>query len=51
VIPYPVDFQATGAWAGNLLADPLSFLPSATGLGRSSRALNEAIGRTIYRAW
>lgn len=51
VIPYPVDFQASGAWAGNLLADPLNFLPSATGLARSSRALNEAIGRTIYRAW
>jgi uncharacterized SAM-binding protein YcdF (DUF218 family) len=51
VIPYPVDFQASGAWAGNLLADPLNFLPSATGLWRSSRALNEAIGRTIYRAW
>jgi uncharacterized SAM-binding protein YcdF (DUF218 family) len=51
VIPYPVDFQASGAWAGNLLADPLNFLPSATGLWRSSRALNEAIGRTIYRSW
>jgi uncharacterized SAM-binding protein YcdF (DUF218 family) len=51
VIPYPVDFQATGAWAGHLLADPLNLLPSSTGLWRSSRALNEAIGRTIYRAW
>ena len=51
VIPYPVDFQASGAWAGNPLADPLNFLPSANGLSRSSRALNEAIGRTIYRAW
>lgn len=51
VIAYPVDFQATGVWAGPLLADPLNLLPSATGLSRSSRALHEAIGRTIYRAW
>ena len=51
VIPYPVDFQASGAWAGNPLADPLQYVPSADGLERSSRALREAIGRTLYRAW
>jgi uncharacterized SAM-binding protein YcdF (DUF218 family) len=51
VLPYPVDFQASGTWAGNPLADPLNLLPSAQGLDRSSRALREAIGRTIYRAW
>ena len=51
VIPFPVDFQATGAWAGSPLADPLNWLPSADGLASSSRALREAIGRTLYRAW
>lgn len=51
VIPFPVDFQASGAWAGSPLADPLHWLPSADGLASSSRALREAIGRTLYRAW
>jgi len=51
VIPFPVDFQASGVWAGSPLADPLNWLPSAGGLESSSRALREAIGRTLYRAW
>ena len=51
VLPFPVDFQASGAWAGNPMADPLNWLPSAKGLESSSRALQEAIGRTLYRAW
>jgi uncharacterized SAM-binding protein YcdF (DUF218 family) len=51
VVPLPVDFQATGAWAGHPLADPLNYLPSADGLASSSRALREAIGRTLYRSW
>ncbi len=51
VIPYPVDFQARGAWAGHPLADPLNLLPTAGGLGSSSAALREALGRTLYRAW
>ncbi|WP_341885401.1 YdcF family protein [Synechococcus sp. UW140] len=51
VLPFPVDFQASGAWAGNPLADPLNWLPSSKGLDSSSRALREAIGRTLYRAW
>jgi len=51
VFPFPVDFQASGAWAGSPLRDPLHWLPSAEGLARSSRALRELIGRTLYRAW
>jgi uncharacterized SAM-binding protein YcdF (DUF218 family) len=51
VIPYPVDFQARGAWAGHPLADPLHYVPSASGLDSTSRALREALGRTLYRAW
>ena len=43
VLPFPVDFQASGAWAGNPLADPLNWLPSAKGLDSRSR--------TLYRAW
>lgn len=48
VLPLPVDFQATGRWAGQPLADPLRYLPSAGGLDSSSRALREWIGRLLY---
>jgi uncharacterized SAM-binding protein YcdF (DUF218 family) len=51
VIPFPVDFQARGGWADSPLEDPLAYLPSAGGLASSSRALREAIGRSVYRAW
>ena len=51
VLPFPVDFQASGTLAGNPLADPLNWIPSAKGLDSSSRALREAIGRTLYRSW
>ena len=51
VLPFPVDFQATGAWAENLLQNPLNLAPTADGLQSSSRAIREAIGRTLYRAW
>jgi uncharacterized SAM-binding protein YcdF (DUF218 family) len=51
VLPYPVDFQASGAWAGQPLANPLFWIPSASGLDRSSRALREVMGRTLYRSW
>lgn len=49
VLPLPVDFQATGTWAGQPLADPLRYLPSAAGLESSSRALREWLGRLLYR--
>ena len=48
VVPFPVDFQATGSWAGQPLRDPLRYLPSASGLDSSSRALREWIGRLAY---
>jgi uncharacterized SAM-binding protein YcdF (DUF218 family) len=51
VLPYPVDFQASGAWAGHPASDPLNWIPSADGLKRSSNALREALGRTLYRSW
>ena len=51
VIPFAVDFQATGEWAGSPLGDPINWLPSAGGLESSSRALREAIGRALYLAW
>jgi uncharacterized SAM-binding protein YcdF (DUF218 family) len=51
VLPFPVDFQGSGAWAGHPLRNPLNYVPSAGGLQSSSRALREAIGRTVYRAW
>ena len=51
VLPFPVDFQASGAWAGNFWRNPLNFVPTAGGLQRSSRAIREVIGRTVYGVW
>ena len=51
VLPFPVDFQASGAWAGNFWRNPLNFVPTADGLQRSSRAIREVIGRTVYGVW
>ena len=51
VQPFPVDFQARGAWAGPLWRDPTQWLPSARALDESSRALRELLGRLAYRAW
>lgn len=50
VLPFPVDFQASGTWAGQPLSDPLRWFPSASGLEGSSRALRELLGRTVYGA-
>ena len=51
VLPFPVDFQARGRWAGPLWRDPTQWLPSAGALDNSSRALRELLGRLVYRAW
>lgn len=51
VIPFPVDFQVSGSWAGAGRIDPLRLLPSADGLASSSRALRELLGRSLARAW
>ncbi len=51
VLPFPVDFQARGRWAGAIWRDPLMWLPSAAHLDDSSRALREWIGRLVYRIW
>lgn len=50
VVPYPVDFQSRGAWAGSPLTDVQSWVPTADGLASSSRALREALGRVLYRS-
>jgi uncharacterized SAM-binding protein YcdF (DUF218 family) len=49
VVPYPVDFQARGNWAGPVWKDFRYWFPSAEGLEDSSRALREALGRVITR--
>ena len=49
VQPFPVDFQARGAWAGPQWRDPTQWLPSASALNASSRALRELLGRLVYR--
>ena len=51
VQPFPVDFQARGRWAGPLWHDPTQWMPSASALDESSRALRELLGRLVYRAW
>ena len=51
VLPFPVDFQARGRWAGPLWRDPTQWLPSAGALDNSSRAMRELLGRLVYRAW
>ena len=51
VLPFPVDFQARGRWAGPLMRDPTQWLPSARALDESTRALRELIGRLVYRSW
>ena len=51
VLPFSVDFQARGRWAGPLWRDPTQWLPSARALDDSSRALRELIGRLVYRSW
>ncbi|MFM9101790.1 MAG: YdcF family protein, partial [Cyanobium sp.] len=50
VVPYPVDFQSRGAWAGSVWTDFRYWLPTADGLESSSRALREVLGRLIYRS-
>ena len=51
VLPFPVDFQARGSWAGSLWRDPTQWLPSARALDNSSRAFRELLGRLVYRSW
>ena len=51
VLPFPVDFQARGPWAGALWRDPSQWLPSARSLDGSSRALRELLGRLVYQTW
>jgi uncharacterized SAM-binding protein YcdF (DUF218 family) len=51
VVPYPVDFQARGRWAGPVLQDFRYWLPSAEGLEDSSRALRELLGRLSSRSF
>ena len=51
VLPFPVDFQSRGRWAGPLWRDPTQWFPSARALNDSSRALRELIGRLVVRSW
>ena len=51
VIPFPVDYQARGHWAGPIWRNPTQWLPTAAALDGSSRALCELLGRLAYRAW
>ncbi|WP_114993546.1 YdcF family protein [Synechococcus sp. UW179A] len=51
VVPFPVDFQARGQWAGSIWRDPTQWLPSAGAFDSSSRALRELLGRLVYQTW
>jgi uncharacterized SAM-binding protein YcdF (DUF218 family) len=50
VVPYPVDFQSRGSWAGSVWKDFRYWFPTADGLESSSRALREVLGRVLYRS-
>ena len=49
VQPYPVDFK--NYKFRNVIRNPMSWIPSADNLSKSSQALREFIGRVVYRAW
>ena len=51
VLPFPVDFQARGVWAGSITHDPLMWMPRSKSLEDSSRALRELMGRVVHRSW
>ena len=48
VHPFPVDFQTSKfiPWQS-----PYQWIPNSHSLSRSSKALREILGRTIYRSW
>ena len=48
VHPFPVDFKTSrfAPWQS-----PYQWIPNAQSLSRSSKALREILGRTIYRSW
>ncbi len=50
VQPYPVDFKSNKSFFSKL-QDPLIWVPSAYHFDKSSSAIREIIGRTIYRSW
>ena len=48
VLPFPMDFQAHGSWAGSIKNDLSQWMPSADALCDSSRALRELLGRFVH---
>ena len=48
VYPFPVDFETSTNTTG---LSPYKWIPNSFSLHRSSKALRELIGRTIYRSW
>ena len=50
VQPFPVDFKSSKNW-NSIFSNPLSWLPSANSLQKTSFAIREIIGQIIYRTW
>ena len=48
VHPFPVDFKSSNNFQWQ---NPYQWIPNSYSLFRSSKALRELIGRTIYRSW
>tara|TARA_B100000700_G_scaffold11093_1_gene11294 strand:+ start:1071 stop:1877 length:807 start_codon:yes stop_codon:yes gene_type:complete len=48
VYPFPVDFKTSKI---SLSKSPYQWIPNSYSLNRTSKALRELIGRTIYRSW
>ena len=50
VQPYPVDFKISKSFFKSLY-NPTAWIPSASNLNESSKAIREIIGRIIYRSF
>ncbi len=50
VSPYPVGFKSSENFSASL-SNPLNWMPSASSLNKSSKAIREIIGRIVYGAW
>ena len=48
VYPFPVDFKSSNI---SLWQSPYKWIPNSHSLNKSSKALRELLGRTIYRSW
>ncbi len=51
ITPYPVNFNRKDRRIGSIWQEPEQWIPKASNLSESSRAIRELIGRFYYRIW